>query len=78
METKAINTEMNIRGSDKFKSIFESEKTDRKNKIEKINKQLSKLDRDILEMQDKYASLLLEKEKLVKDFNKGVSKDARN
>lgn len=71
MDTKPIQQEMNIRGSDKFKSIFEDEDTSKKNRFEKVNKELSKLDRDILEKQNKYKELLLEKRDLIKNFEKG-------
>jgi len=69
MEKEAINRDMNIRGSSKYKSIFESEKTEKKHIIDKINKELSKIDRSILELKDKYAILLSKKTELVKSFN---------
>lgn len=67
MESKPI--EMNLRCGSNLKSIFEEPKhLTKKDQVEKIMKDLAKLDREILFLQNQYNSLLLEKVKLIREI----------
>lgn len=78
METKPLNLEMNLRGQDKFKAIFDNpNKLSKVEQIEKIGKELSKLDKDIVAKTAEYNRLICERAKLISEVNRD-KEDARN
>lgn len=78
MAKKTINKEIKVRNQSNFKSIFvEENNVELSNKrIIEINRELSKLDRQILKLQNDYEGLLLEKTRVKYMMEIGDNKDA--
>lgn len=68
-EKKQIH--MNLQVGSNLSSIFEqSKKPSKKEQVEKINKELSKLDKQILSLKYEFNELLLSRAKLLVDIDK--------
>lgn len=66
---------MNLRVHGNFDSLFVTEKATKKAKIEKLTKEMAKLDREILEKQDHYNKILIDRAKLIDELERA---DAKN
>lgn len=72
---KPFNNQVRIRAYGNYDSLFVTDAGTTKAKIEKLSKKLSKLDKEIVEKQKEYESILIAKAKLIDQLEK---ENARN